>query len=49
MGLFKDKPQWSNPIYTQGEEIANSITHGIGAFLKSCWIRITPRFIHEVR
>lgn len=33
MSLFKDKPNWSNPFYSRGEEIANSITHGIGAAL----------------
>ena len=33
MGLLKDKPSWQNPFYTLGEEIANSVTHGIGAAL----------------
>ena len=33
MGLLKEKPSWRNPFYTQGEEIANSVTHGIGAAL----------------
>ncbi|MDX1413277.1 MAG: hemolysin III family protein [Candidatus Promineifilaceae bacterium] len=33
MGLFKDKPSWQNPFYTFGEELANSVTHGIGAVL----------------
>jgi hemolysin III len=33
MGLLKDKPSWKNPFYTPGEEIANSVTHGIGAGL----------------
>ena len=33
MGLFKDKPSWQNPFYTLGEEIANSVTHGIGLIL----------------
>jgi hemolysin III len=33
MGLFHDKPSWQNPFYTLREEIANSVTHGIGAVL----------------
>jgi hemolysin III len=33
MGLLKDKPSWQNPFYTLSEEIANSVTHGIGAAL----------------
>lgn len=33
MGLFKDKPSWQDPFYTLGEEIANSVTHGVGAAL----------------
>lgn len=33
MGLLKDKSSWQNPFYTIGEEIANSVTHGIGAAL----------------
>ncbi len=33
MSLFKDKTNWKNPLYSRGEEIANSITHGIGAAL----------------
>lgn len=33
MGLLKEKPSWQNPIYTLGEEIANSVTHGIGLAL----------------
>jgi len=33
MWLFKEKPTWKNPFYTRSEEIANSITHGIGAAL----------------
>jgi hemolysin III len=33
MDLLKDKPSWQNPFYTLGEEIANSVTHGIGAAL----------------
>jgi len=35
MGLFKDKPSWQNPFYTLREEIANSVTHGIGAALSA--------------
>ena len=31
MSLFQDKPSWKNPFYTVQEEIANSVTHGIGA------------------
>lgn len=31
--LFKEKASWKNPFYTRREEIANSITHGIGAGL----------------
>lgn len=31
--LLKDKPSYEKPFYTIGEEIANSITHGIGAAL----------------
>ncbi len=33
MGLLKDKPSWRNPFYTFREELANSVTHGIGAAL----------------
>lgn len=33
MWLLKDNPNWKNPFYTRREEIANSITHGIGAAL----------------
>jgi hemolysin III len=33
MNLLKDKPSWKSPFYTLGEEIANSVTHGIGAAL----------------
>ena len=33
MGLLKEKPSWQNPMYTLGEEIANSVTHGIGVAL----------------
>lgn len=33
MGLLKDKPSWQNPFYTLGEEIANSLTHGVGVAL----------------
>ena len=33
MSLFKDKPTWKSPFYSRGEEIANSITHGIGTGL----------------
>lgn len=33
MGLLHDKPSWQNPFYTIQEEIANSVTHGIGAGL----------------
>ena len=33
MGLLKDKPSWQNPFYTLGEEIANSVTHGVGVAL----------------
>ena len=33
MGLFHDKPSWRNPFYTVEEEIANSVTHGIGTGL----------------
>ncbi|MFN2123672.1 MAG: PAQR family membrane homeostasis protein TrhA [Candidatus Promineifilaceae bacterium] len=35
MGLFHDKPSWQNPFYTLREEIANSVTHGIGAALSA--------------
>jgi hemolysin III len=35
MGLFHDKPSWQDPIYTLREEIANSVTHGIGAALSA--------------
>ena len=31
--LLKSKPSWQNPFYSRGEEIANSVTHGIGAAL----------------
>lgn len=30
MSLFHDKPSWQNPFYTIQEEIANSVTHGVG-------------------
>ena len=30
MSLFRDKPSWKNPFYTVQEEIANSVTHGVG-------------------
>lgn len=30
MSLFRDKPSWQNPFYTVQEEIANSVTHGVG-------------------
>jgi len=33
MGLLHDKPSWQNPFYTLREEIANSVTHGVGAAL----------------
>jgi len=33
MGLLHDKPSWRNPFYSVQEEIANSVTHGIGAGL----------------
>ncbi len=33
MGIFRDKPSWQNPFYTLREEIANSVTHGIGVAL----------------
>ena len=33
MGLLRDKPSWKNPFYTFREELANSVTHGIGAAL----------------
>jgi len=33
MDLLKDKPSWQDPFYTLEEEIANSVTHGIGAAL----------------
>lgn len=33
MGLLKDKPSWQDPFYTLGEEIANSVTHGVGTAL----------------
>lgn len=33
MHLLKDKPQWQNPFYSRREEIANSITHGVGVVL----------------
>jgi hemolysin III len=33
MGLFHDKPSWQNPFYSLREEIANSVTHGVGAAL----------------
>jgi len=35
MRLFHDKPSWQNPFYTLREEIANSVTHGIGAALSA--------------
>jgi hemolysin III len=35
MGLFHDKPSWQNPFYTVREEIANSVTHGVGAALSA--------------
>ena len=31
--LLKSKPSWQNPFYSRGEEIANSVTHGIGTAL----------------
>ncbi len=30
MSIFHDKPSWQNPFYTIQEEIANSVTHGVG-------------------
>ncbi|MCA9875253.1 MAG: hemolysin III family protein [Anaerolineales bacterium] len=33
MWLFQEKAAWKNPFYTRKEELANSITHGIGAAL----------------
>ena len=30
MSIFHDKPTWKNPFYTIQEEIANSVTHGVG-------------------
>lgn len=33
MWLLKDNPNWKNPFYSRREEIANSITHGIGVAL----------------
>lgn len=33
MGLLHDKASWKSPFYSKGEEIANSVTHGIGAAL----------------
>ncbi len=33
MGLLHDKPSWRNPFYSVQEEIANSVTHGVGAGL----------------
>lgn len=30
MSILHDKPRWQNPFYTIQEEIANSVTHGIG-------------------
>lgn len=33
MWLFQERPNWKNPFYTRNEEIANSLTHGIGAAL----------------
>ena len=35
VGLFHDKPSWQNPFYTLREEIANSVTHGIGTALSA--------------
>ena len=35
MGLFHDKPSWQNPFYTLREEIANSVTHGLGVVLSA--------------
>ena len=35
MGLFHDKPSWQDPFYTLPEEIANSVTHGIGVALSA--------------
>jgi hemolysin III len=35
VGLFHDKPSWQNPFYTLREEIANSVTHGLGAALSA--------------
>ena len=37
MGLFHDKASWQNPFYTVREEIANSVTHGIGAALAALY------------
>jgi hemolysin III len=33
MSLFRDKPSWHNPFYSLREEIANSVTHGVGVAL----------------
>ena len=30
MSIFHDKPSWQNPFYSIQEEIANSVTHGVG-------------------
>ena len=35
MGLFHDKPSWQDPFYSLREEIANSVTHGIGVALSA--------------
>ena len=35
MGLFHDKPSWQDPFYSLREEIANSVTHGIGVALST--------------
>lgn len=35
MGLFHDKPSWQNPFYSLREEIANSVTHGLGVVLSA--------------
>ncbi len=33
MTIFREKISWQNPFYTVQEEIANSVTHGIGTGL----------------
>lgn len=40
MGLFHDKPSWRNPQYEPREEIANSVTHGIGVLLSAAGLVI---------